>query len=89
MNFDDKKDLFRVGIPDSSKRRIILEHFDLKSRQCHYDYVAIKNSVGEDFLEFTSEIQLASQHLYFDYLTEFGKKELEFMLMYFNAKMGV
>lgn len=39
------KELFRIGIPDSQKRRILLERFNVNTNTCDFDYQAIKNSV--------------------------------------------
>ena len=77
-------ELFRFGIPDQHKRQVILKLFNLKSSTCHFDYEAIKNSVSEEFKEYTAQVKLASEELHYDFLSEYGKKELDFILMYLH-----
>lgn len=89
LTFDEQKELFRYGIPDSHKRRIIQRYFKLNPKQCNYDYEAVKNSAGKEFLEFTAELKLVTKHLFYDFLTELGRSELEFILMYLHSKLGV
>ena len=63
---------------------MIQKFFKLNPIQCNYDYEALKENCSKDFLEYTSTINVASQNLYYDYLTPTGKKELDFMLMYMH-----
>lgn len=42
-----------------------------------------------DFLNFTDQLSLSEKTLYYDYLTPFGRAELDFMLVYFMRNLHV
>ena len=61
----------------------------LKPIKCYMEYHQTKQSLGLEFLEFTDQLNLAEKTLYYDYLTEFGRAELDFMLVYFMRNLNV
>ena len=80
----DRKLVFRRGVPDSQKRKLLLDVFQLLPGSCDMEYDVVKKSCTQDFLQFTQEVQVVSDSLSYDILTKEGKAELEFMLMYIN-----
>ena len=86
---NDFKTSFRSGISDLFKREIILKFLEIKPIKSYVEYHGLKKSLGLEFLEFTDQLELANQSLYYDYLTDFGKKELDFMLIYFMRNYNV
>ena len=40
-----------------------------------------------DFIKYTNEIDLYSKELYYDYLSEHGRKELDFIIIYFGRNL--
>lgn len=49
----------------------------------------MKNQASKEFMELAGSAQLAEKNLHYSYLTAYGKKELEFMLMYMHQYHGV
>ena len=80
---------FRSGVLDIHKRELLVKHFDLKPKKCFVEYQTMKKSLGMKFLSFTDQLGLGNKSLYYDYLTAFGRAELDFMLVYFMRNMGV
>ena len=74
----------RMGIPESKKSMFLRSIFELNKNTCHFDYLAAKKSAGNDFLEYAEQINVAGTSIHYDFLTEFGKKELTFMLVYIH-----
>ena len=60
LKYDVKKELIREGIPDSHKRDVILAMFDLDPRRCFFDYQAIKESMSQEFLNYTDQVRMAA-----------------------------
>ena len=89
MNKNSMKELFRRGIPDVHKREMIQKLFNLKGSICNFEYNAVKESQTKDFLLYCRESKIVSDHLYYDFLTEEGKVELDFILMYMEQNMEV
>ena len=56
---------------------------------CFFEYQAVKNSAEKDFVKFTEEVLEVTSHLRYDYLSDEGKRELEFILMFLHIKYGV
>ena len=44
------KELFRVGTPDSQKRKVLLKLFEIDPQKAKLDYQALKNQAGEEFI---------------------------------------
>lgn len=63
--------------------------FGINTHTCDFDYQAIKNAADQDFHKFTKEIHQVCSNLRFDIMTEYGKNELEFILMYMHSVHGV
>lgn len=53
LTLKQQKELFRIGVPDSVKRGVLLEMFNININTCEFDYNAIKNAVDDDFHKFT------------------------------------
>lgn len=87
--FYETKYAFRSGVLDIHKRAIILKYFDLKPTKCFIDYKTTKKALGSEFLKFTNQLNLGEKSLYYDYLTAFGRAELDFMLVYFMRNLNV
>ena len=87
--FYDAKYAFRSGILDIHKRAMIMKYFNLKPTKCFIDYKILKKALGPDFVNFTSSLHIGEKSLYYDYLTEQGCHELDFMLVYFMRNMNV
>jgi hypothetical protein len=68
---------------------MITNRFQIDPIKCYYEYKAIKESVGQEFLDFTGSMKMIDQALNYDYLTSYGKKELEFIMMYMHQKLSV
>ena len=49
----------------------------------------MKKTLGMEFLNFTDKLNLGERSLYYDYLTPFGRAELDFMLVYFMRNLNV
>ena len=45
--------------------------------------------MGPDFVNFTSSLKIGEKLLYYDYLTDQGRRELDFMLVYFMRNLNV
>ena len=56
----------------------------MRPLKCQFDYEAVKNAAGKDFIEYTSQISLIRGQLHYDFLTDNGHKELDFMMMYLH-----
>ena len=54
-----------------------------------FDYQATKDSCTKDFFEYTKQLQVVSENLYYNYLSDEGKVELDFLLMYMHKNMDV
>lgn len=89
QNFHETKYAFRSGILDIHKRAMIIKHFDLKPTKCYIEYQSMKKTLGMEFLNFTDQLNLAEKSLYYEYLTPFGRAELDFMLVYFMRNLNV
>ena len=63
--------------------------FGIDSAKCFVDYQATKKSAGEDFVELAGGLSIVGKELHYKYLSEFGVKELDFILMYMHQKLGV
>ena len=74
----------RLGIPESKKSLFLRQIFNLNQTQCHFDYLAAKKSAGEEFLKYAEQTNIVQTSIHYDFLTEFGKKELGFMVAYIH-----
>lgn len=75
-------------MPDSQKRKFILNYFSIDPRAAKNQYKLVKNIAGEEFVELTKQSRvIQGMATLDDFLTEHAKGELEFMLMYINKKM--
>jgi hypothetical protein len=46
--------LIRFGVPDFRKRELLLKIFDINPSKAYFAYLAAKEAVSADFIEFTS-----------------------------------
>jgi hypothetical protein len=77
----------RMGIPESKKSIFLRSFFELNKNSCHFDYLAAKKDAGVGFMEYTEQINIELASIHYDFLTDFGKKELTFMLAYIHQMM--
>lgn len=74
------------GVPDASKRSVILKHFSLSETQCEQNYASARKLAGEQTWQNALNSRIAQKNVAYNFLTEEGKCELEFILMYLHKK---
>lgn len=67
----------------------MLKLFGLDIAQCKTDYETIKASASEDFKKLTTQARIGSTDLHYDFLSEEGKNELDFILLHLHHQQEV
>jgi len=89
LTHDERLSLFRFGIPDNNKRKVILKMLALDGDKCYREYEAVNNLMSADFKQFTHQMKVATSGLHFHFLTEHGEQELNFMLLCLKEHHGL
>lgn len=85
-----RKALRKEGsVPDSRKREIVLNIFELNPIMCETKWDMLIAIQGQEFVSFTKKAKRASEHLSFNILSEKGKHELEMILTILFKERGI
>ena len=63
--------------------------FKINPEQAENQYTLVKGIAGPEFVEMTQKEHILSRKSNLDFLTDEGKGELEFILMYLNKKVNI
>ena len=58
--------------------------FRINPSKAYFAYLAAKETVNKDFIEFASQVEEVKSYIHFDILTEYGYSELDFIVVYIS-----